>query len=265
MNPKGVIEMKEAAESTEIVVAPHPAIESATLNVSRPPQEVLDEARKAAQALADVLDKKKKKVTFNNETYLEFEDWQTLGRFYGITAQVDNTAYVEYDMARGFEARASALHRGQVISSAEAICLDDERNWAGKPLFQLRSMAQTRALAKTLRNVLAWVVVLAGYRPTPAEEMNGVLSDAPAFKQPTRASERTPQAPPPPQQTASAPRQVSEAQIKKLWAVAREAGWKEPEVKALLGRYGYQHTKDIAATDLDAILSELERGEAIPF
>jgi len=33
-------------------------------------------------------------------------------------------------------------------------------------------MAQTRACAKALRNVLAWVVVLAGYRPTPAEEMH---------------------------------------------------------------------------------------------
>jgi hypothetical protein len=32
-------------------------------------------------------------------------------------------------------------------------------------------MAQTRACAKALRNVLAWVVVLAGYAPTPAEEM----------------------------------------------------------------------------------------------
>ena len=34
-------------------------------------------------------------------------------------------------------------------------------------------MAQTRAGAKALRNALAWVVVLAGYRPTPAEELPG--------------------------------------------------------------------------------------------
>lgn len=38
-------------------------------------------------------------------------------------------------------------------------------------MFQLRSMAQTRACAKALRNVLAWVVMLAGYKTTPAEEM----------------------------------------------------------------------------------------------
>jgi len=47
------------------------------------------------------------------------------------------------------------------------------------PWFQLASMAQTRAGAKALRNRLAWVVVLAGYKPTPAEEMTeGTASEA---------------------------------------------------------------------------------------
>jgi hypothetical protein len=52
--------------------------------------------------------------------------------------------------------------------------MDDESKWSDKPLYQLRSMAQTRAQAKALRGVLAWVAVLAGYNPTPAEEMDGV-------------------------------------------------------------------------------------------
>ena len=42
-----------------------------------------------------------------------------------------------------------------------------------KPLFQLKSMAQTRAEAKVLKSIFGWVVVLAGYRTTPAEEMTG--------------------------------------------------------------------------------------------
>lgn len=41
------------------------------------------------------------------------------------------------------------------------------------PLNQLRSMAQTRSSAKAYRNVFSWVVVLAGYAPTPAEELTG--------------------------------------------------------------------------------------------
>jgi hypothetical protein len=155
----------------------------ADLSITRAPVKVLEEARGAAKALKDVVSKKNKPVILNGEQYLEFEDWQTLGRFYGVTAKVISTAHIDYGRAQGFEAKAIALRLdGTEISAAEAMCLSDEPNWRGKPLFQLRSMAQTRACAKALRNVLAWVVVLAGYKPTPAEEMTGGKSAAPSVK-----------------------------------------------------------------------------------
>lgn len=146
------------------------------LRMRREPEEVLLEAKKAAQALKSVISSKTHSVMFNGEQYLEFEDWQTLAKFYGITAKCESTKYVEFDAVKGFEARAVAIQvaTGHEISGAEAMCLNDERNWSNKPLFQLRSMAQTRACAKALRNILAWVVVLAGYKPTPAEEMENM-------------------------------------------------------------------------------------------
>jgi hypothetical protein len=77
---------------------------------------------------------------------------------------------------RGFEARAVAIAAdGRELSAAESMCLSDEPNWKDKPLFMLRSMAQTRAAAKALRNVLAWVGVLAGYRPTALDETDEAL------------------------------------------------------------------------------------------
>jgi hypothetical protein len=54
---------------------------------------------------------------------------------------------------------------------AYGVCSSDEPNWRGKPEFQLASMAQTRAAGKVLRLLLGWIVTLAGYEPTPAEEM----------------------------------------------------------------------------------------------
>jgi hypothetical protein len=195
------------------------------IDVAKDPERVLVEAKRAAEALVRVVSAKPKKVVINDEQYLEFEDWQTLGRFYGLTVRVDSTEPVNFDGVKGWQARASILNRaGEVISSADAMCLNDEEKWssrskyeylyilkdgsksadnppkdqivwidnpnkAGKkmpkkervkmpdvavPFFQLRSMAQTRASAKAFRNVLAWVVVLAGYKPTPAEEMSGV-------------------------------------------------------------------------------------------
>lgn len=148
--------------------------ETSLLAMARAPEVVLEEAAKAARALREVIEAKPRKVVLNGKTYLQFEDWQTLGRFYGVTAVGRDTNPVNFGKVQGFESHAEALlvSSNQVISRAEAMCLDDEANWQGKPLYQLRSMAQTRACAKALRNVLAWVVVLAGYAPTPAEEMD---------------------------------------------------------------------------------------------
>jgi hypothetical protein len=159
-----------ATATVEALVAAPPV----ALAIQQAPEIVLAEATKAAKALADVINSRPNKLTINGKTYLQFEDWQTLGRFYGVTVAARTATYVEFGRTQGFEATAEAILVGsdQVISSASAMCLDDESKWSNKPLFQLKSMAQTRACAKALRNVLAWVVVLAGYAPTPAEEMD---------------------------------------------------------------------------------------------
>lgn len=140
------------------------------------PELVLAEAQKAAAALKKVIQGKPKPVVINGETYLEFEDWQTVGRFYGYTAGAEGAPeFVELGGARGFKATAIALDsRGVIRSRATAYCMDDEDRWGKAPTYQLASMAQTRANAKALRNVLSWVTVLAGYKATPAEEMDGV-------------------------------------------------------------------------------------------
>ena len=194
----------------------------ADLTIKRPPATVLEEARQAAVALKDVLDSKPNKVMMNEEQYLEFEDWQTVGKFYGVTCcEEGDPVYVEFGLTKGFKASSVALHNGKTISRATAFCLTDEEKWGERkkyawayckksggtsvddpgpaeiiwmpnpnkpgrsmpkkeriqlgveqvPFYQLASMAQTRANSKVLRNVLSWVVVLAGYKPTPAEEM----------------------------------------------------------------------------------------------
>ena len=157
------------------------------LALARAPKQVLAEAQEAASALQSVIVNRKNAVKFNGKHYLSFEDWQTCGRFYGVTAKVASTEVVEIDGTKGFIARAEAINTqtGAVISAAESMCMNDEKNWEKKPLFQLRSMAQTRACAKSLRNVLAWVVVLAGYEPNVAEEMTGDEHEARTVAPPT--------------------------------------------------------------------------------
>lgn len=236
-----------------------PAIPEHALALQRTPEIVIEEARKAAKALANVIENKKKKVIINDEIYLEFEDWQTLGRFYGVSAAACSTAYVEYGDVVGYEAVAEALllvNGATVrISSAEAMCLNDEWKWQDKPLFQLKSMAQTRAMAKALRNVLAWVVVLAGYKPTPAEELDGEKPQS-SVTAPRRASERKP---PQREPNSSQPdtRPISDAQHNRLWAIARESTVLKTEVRELVQHFGFEDTKDITRDKYQMICARL--------
>ena len=159
------------------------------------PEEQLDMAIRAAKALSRVIAGKKKPVIINGETYLEFEDWQTLGQFDGVSVRTGEAEPVEINGVQGAKAKAFLYNNrtGELIGGAEGYCMRDEEKWGTRPKyewqgegdkrrrvkigeevvpwFQLASMAQTRAGAKALRNKEAWVAVLAGYRPTPAEEM----------------------------------------------------------------------------------------------
>lgn len=239
------------------------------LTLARAPEAVLEEAMRAAKALQTVIDGKKKPVKFNGETYLEFEDWQTCGRFYGITAKVETTSLILLpDGTRGYEAHAVAIYTptGQVVSAADAMCLNDEDKWSSRakyewvngtrtkmgmepvPLFQLRSMAQTRACAKALRNVLSWVVVLAGYRPTPAEEMPDDARDQDG-KSETKAESKK----------KSKPDTINGDQQKELIETAKQAGWTKDALQTFV-KDNYGAWSKMPAADFDTVKQKLSGG-----
>jgi len=141
------------------------------------PEKQVQQATIAAKALMTVVSQKSKKVQFNGEQYLEFEDWQTIAQFYNHTVGIEWTKPIEEaGKIIGFEAKAALYNRdGIIVGGSEAACMTDEPNWSKKPKFQLRSMAQTRAMAKALRSRFGFVAVLAGFKPTPAEEMQDVF------------------------------------------------------------------------------------------
>lgn len=146
------------------------------------PEAQLAFASKAANALMTIVSKKSNPVMIRGKQYLEYGDWQVLGRFYGATVQIEWTNPLKdddgkilrdrnTDRAFGYEARALVLRGSELISSAENMCTRDERRWKDADDYAVRSMAQTRTAAKALRNAFGWVAELAGYSATPAEEM----------------------------------------------------------------------------------------------
>lgn len=96
--------------------------------------------------------------------------WRTLGAMLptSITATTESTN----EIPNGFEARAVLRTLdGTILGYADAQATRDENFGRGKPSNAIRSMAQTRAQGKAFRSVLDFLVVLAGFNPTPAEEM----------------------------------------------------------------------------------------------
>lgn len=139
------------------------------------PEEDLARAQRASKALMEVI-KVTSPLKMNGKTYLYFEHWQTVAQFFGHSVGIDNTVEILKDgKNNGYIAKSLLYNKdGVIVGGAEASCVRDEKQWVTKPDFQLRSMAQTRAMAKALRSRFGFVAVLAGLEATPAEEMDGV-------------------------------------------------------------------------------------------
>jgi len=142
----------------------------------RDPEVILEEAGERARALTKMVEQTKSYTQIGPSKHLRVEAWITVGQFYGCSARTTHTEEISYNGVFGFKAHARVTHdaTGQILTEAEALCMQDEKNWDSKPLHQLMSMAQTRAISKALAMKFRWVVTLGGFAPTPAEEMTGL-------------------------------------------------------------------------------------------
>jgi len=166
--------------------------ESRELAVIGDPEAEVEWASRCAKALVHAITGNPQlKVAISGRDYLKVEAWQTLG----VMTKVDHIDVVwcrEYtapgaSQHSGWEARVEIRDRdGNVRGTGEAMCVRSERSWANRDEYAIRSMAQTRAVGKAYRMALSYIVSLAGYEGTPAEEIPGVpVAEEGAFKAPT--------------------------------------------------------------------------------
>jgi hypothetical protein len=158
--PEDIIQ-GEALAIREEVAAPPAAL------FAGEPDEIVTRAVKVADALKKVVESKGLIKKIQGRDFVEVAGWQTLGTMVGVTAFCEWSR----ELPDGWEARVTVRRNGQDIGAAEAQCTRAEKTWKARDPYALRSMAQTRATSKALRSVLGFIVVLAGYADTPAEEM----------------------------------------------------------------------------------------------
>ncbi len=133
-----------------------------------------DETLDLAKDLAKFIKDNKLTTNVQGKEFVNVEGWQYAGSRLGIVPIVEHVINVGNENELKYQAKVTLfdLRHGVMVGAGFAVCSNKE---AGKKFYQefaIMSMAQTRAIGKAYRNILAWIIRAAGYEPTPAEEMD---------------------------------------------------------------------------------------------
>lgn len=110
------------------------------------------------------------------KNYVNVEGWQIAGAFTGTFPVVEKVE--DLSTGTGYKYRAEVSLRnndGQLVGYGVAICTNKEKGKERFDEYAVASMAQTRAIGKAYRMKIGWLLKVAGYETTPAEEMDTVV------------------------------------------------------------------------------------------
>jgi hypothetical protein len=174
---------------TELVVTHNQA--PAGLFHTNDPVEVVEKAVRVADSLKAVIVAKGLFTMIQGKAHIGVDGWQLLGAMLGVTAVVTHTEKID-DLTWKATVEARDQH-GRVVGQADALCSGREKRgpWKNADDYARCSMAQTRATSKALKGPLGFVLSLAGYATTPAEEMTFAEPDVSGAQTPAPTSSRT--------------------------------------------------------------------------
>lgn len=148
------------------------------------PENVIAQASAVATSLSKVIEDKKLYSVITGKKYVTVDGWTSLGAMLGVMPREVETKRLEDG---GYESKIELIRVTDqaVIGGASSVVGMDESSWAKRPEYARRSMAQTRATGKAFRLGFSWIIKLAGYEATPAEEMDFIDAEVkPAKSEP---------------------------------------------------------------------------------
>ncbi|MCJ8165926.1 hypothetical protein MKJ04_13830 [Pontibacter sp. E15-1] len=154
-------------DTKEIKTMKKPKVESYDIAKS-------DETLHLAVDLAKFIKENRLYQNIQGKEYVNVEGWQYAGSRLGILPVVEHVVNISTDEEIKYQAKVNLLdlRSQQVVGAGFAICSNREQGKKYYQEFAIASMAQTRAIGKAYRNILAWIIRAAGYEPTPVEEMD---------------------------------------------------------------------------------------------
>jgi hypothetical protein len=154
-----------------------------------------DETLDLAKDLAKFIKENKLSTQVQGKEFVNVEGWQYAGSRLGIVPIVEHVINVSSEHELKYQAKVTLfdMRSQHTVGAGFAVCSNKE---AGRKFYQefaIASMAQTRAIGKAYRNILAWIIRAAGYEPTPAEEME-YSGNVPAGETPAASNSASPAA-----------------------------------------------------------------------
>lgn len=170
--PNGAIVERPKRKPREVVaIVAAPTVRLGSVPITNP-GEMVAKATEYANVLADIIIKQDLFKVIQNRRYVLCEGWTTLGAMLGVVP-VEESCEALPD-GHGYVAKVTLIRTsdGSTVGGASAECTKDEPTWKSRSSYALRSMSITRATGKAFRLSFSWIMKLAGFEPTPAEEMN---------------------------------------------------------------------------------------------
>lgn len=157
------------ATSSEVAINPNPIT---SYHITSP-----EDTKYLANDLARFIRENKLFHNIQGKEFVNCEGWQYAGCRLGIMPVIEGLTQIKNDLDSTeikYEAKVKLLdlRTNQIVGTGFAICSNKESSKKYYQEFAIASMAQTRAIGKAYRNILAWIIRAAGYEPTPAEEMD---------------------------------------------------------------------------------------------
>ena len=138
------------------------------------PTDIID----FANNLKAIIVEKNLYANINGKNYPLVEGWQIAGAFTGTLPIVEKVEDLSVGNHYKYRAEVSLQDKeGNKVGYGVAICSNKEKGKQRFDEYAVASMAQTRAVGKAYRMKLGWLLKIAGYETTPAEEMDAVIAN----------------------------------------------------------------------------------------
>lgn len=151
------------------------------LQKTNPSYELInkDSMLQLSNELSKLIKEKGLSSNIQGKQFVNVEGWQFAGASLGLMPIITDTKDLSNETTIKYMATCEVrnINTGLVVATGIALCSNAEKTKRYFDEYAILSMAQTRAIGKAYRNLLAWLMKAAGFEATPAEEMDFAVEE----------------------------------------------------------------------------------------